>query len=241
MEIKRLGENKIRCALTEEEIRDMGFDIEEIIGNGDTTQQFMRLVLNLVEEQEHISLENISPMVKAELLSDHSMAITFGGDSDMSFKDLMEAVNQLMNQMTSEKIGEFKDMSREERQNILDAFFEQKKADGKEGKKGGDAQNQAQEGRKACAVIFRSLDQAARMCRNCFRERIPASWLYFHENRYYLVLDFSGFEKEEIRMFACLAVEYEDGHISNGKQVAYIIEHGQSIVKKEAVQTLMAL
>ena len=85
MEIKRVGENKIRCALTEDEIREMGFDIDEIIGNGEATQKFMRVVLKIVEEQENISLENISPMVKAELLSDHSMAITFGGDSDLSF------------------------------------------------------------------------------------------------------------------------------------------------------------
>lgn len=40
MEIKRVGENKIRCALTEDEIRKMGFDIDEIIGNGEATQKF---------------------------------------------------------------------------------------------------------------------------------------------------------------------------------------------------------
>lgn len=96
MEIKRVGENKIRCALTEEEIRDMGFDIDEIIGNGEATQKFMRVVLKIVEEHENISLENISPMVKAELLSDHSMAITFGGDSDTSFQQLMEAISDLV-------------------------------------------------------------------------------------------------------------------------------------------------
>lgn len=78
MKIERIGENKIRCALTEEEIRELGFDIDDIIGNSETTQQFMRVVLGLVEEQENISMENISPMVKAELLQNHSMAITFG-------------------------------------------------------------------------------------------------------------------------------------------------------------------
>ena len=79
MEIERLGENKIRCALTEDEIHDMGFSIDDIIANTEMTQQFMRVVLNLVEEQEDIDIENISPMVKAELLQDHSMSITFGG------------------------------------------------------------------------------------------------------------------------------------------------------------------
>ena len=127
MEIKRVGENKIRCALTENEIRDMGFDIDEIIGNGEATQRFMRVVLKIVEEQENISLENISPMVKAELLSDHSMAITFGGDSDMSFQQLMDAISDLVSQMTPEKMQEFKSLSREDRQNVLDAFLDQKK------------------------------------------------------------------------------------------------------------------
>ena len=28
MEIERLGENKIRCALSEEEIREMGYNID---------------------------------------------------------------------------------------------------------------------------------------------------------------------------------------------------------------------
>ena len=127
MEIKRVGENKIRCALTEDEIREMGFEIDEIIGNGEATQKFMRVVLKIVEEQENISLENISPMVKAELLSDHSMAITFGGDSDLSFQQLMDAISDLVGQMTPEKMQEFRNLSKEERQGVLDAFLDQKK------------------------------------------------------------------------------------------------------------------
>ena len=47
MEIERLGENKIRCALSEEEIREMGYNIDEIIGNTEVTQEFMRAVVEL--------------------------------------------------------------------------------------------------------------------------------------------------------------------------------------------------
>ena len=54
MEIERLGENKIRCALSEEEIREMGYNIDEIIGNTEVTQEFMRAVVELVEEQGNI-------------------------------------------------------------------------------------------------------------------------------------------------------------------------------------------
>ena len=69
MEIERLGENKIRCALSEEEIREMGYNIDEILGNTEVTQEFMRAVVELVEEQGNISMQNISPVVKAELFA----------------------------------------------------------------------------------------------------------------------------------------------------------------------------
>ena len=69
MEIERLGENKIRCALSEEEIREMGYNIDEIIGNTEVTQEFMRAVVELVEEQGNISMQNISPVAKCNASS----------------------------------------------------------------------------------------------------------------------------------------------------------------------------
>ena len=99
MEIKRIGENQFRCALTEEEIQQMGFDIDEIISNTETTQQFMRVVLNIVEEQEHIDIDSVSTMVKAELMQDHSMAITFGGSSDVSFRNLVDTVSDMISKI----------------------------------------------------------------------------------------------------------------------------------------------
>lgn len=252
MEIKRVGENKIRCALTENEIRDMGFDIDEIIGNGEATQRFMRVVLKIVEEQENISLENISPMVKAELLSDHSMAITFGGDSDMSFQQLIDAISNLVSQMTPEKMQEFKSLSREDRQNVLDAFLDQKKdvqeEDAPEEKLEEEKKKQAKKEQKkiknrqmVCALRFFDLDEASRMGRACFEEIFPKSSLYRLEGAYYLIMDFSKVPRDEMRAFAFGAVEYDEGRISEIGQISYIREHGDCIVKKEALQTLMAL
>ena len=252
MEIKRVGENKIRCALTENEIRDMGFDIDEIIGNGEATQRFMRVVLKIVEEQENISLENISPMVKAELLSDHSMAITFGGDSDMSFQQLMDAISDLVSQMTPEKMQEFKSLSREDRQNVLYSFLDQKKdvheEDAPEEELEEEKKKQAKKEQKkiknrqmVCALRFFDLDEASRMGRACFEEIFPKSSLYRLEGAYYLIMDFSKVPRDEMRAFAFGAVEYDEGRISEIGQISYIREHGDCIVKKEALQTLMAL
>ena len=241
MEIKRVGENKIRCALTEDEIREMGFDIDEIIGNGEATQKFMRVVLKIVEEQENISLENISPMVKAELLSDH-----------LSFQQLMDAISDLVGQMTPEKMQEFRNLSKEERQGVLDAFLDQKKdtqeqrvAEEKQEKenkkKPSKQQKELKKRQMICALRFFDLDEASRMGRACFEEIFPKSSLYRLEGAYYLIMDFSKFPRDEMRAFAFGAVEYDAGRISEIGQISYIREHGDCIVKKEALQTLMAL
>ncbi len=237
MEIRRLGGNKIRCALTEKEIRDMGFEIDEIIGNSEITQKFMRVVLTLVEEQADISLENVSPMVKAELLQDHSMAITFGGESDLTFRSLMEMVNQLVHQMDPGKVEEFVNLSREEKQAAVDEFLqnfhaqEEKQKAGK--KRGGEPM--------ICALRFESMEDMISMSRVCFPERVPESSLYKMEDGYYLILDFTDFSRSEMRPFAFGTAEYDSGHFSGDARIAHIREHGACIIKSEALQMLMRL
>lgn len=241
MEIKRIGENKIRCALTEDEIRELGFDIDDIIGNGETTQQFMRVVLGLVEEQENINLENISPMVKAELLQNHSMAITFGEDAGLSFKDLMDTMSQLMSKLEPERLDELRKVAEEEK-----AKF----ANGEADKLPNTSQMEKSEKRSTkhgrndsmiCALRFGSLDAVMAMSRVCFPEKVPKSSLYKMNQKYYLILDFTGFTKVEMRPFAFGTVEYDEAHYSDAAQIAHIKEQGVCIMKSDALQMLMQL
>lgn len=251
MEIKRLGENKIRCALTEAEIRGMGFEIDEIIGNSEMTQKFMRVVIGIVEEQENINMENISPMVKAELLSDHSMAITFGGESDVNFKSLVDTVSHLMSQISPEKLEEFKRMGAEEKQSVMDEFLNRNFGKEIETEKAGakekirpvseEKAKKRKKGAMICALRFLGLEDAIRMSRVCFPDRIPKSSLYKLEDDYFLMMDFTGFSKEEMRPFAFGAVEYDNSHFSESGQISYIMEHGKCIVRNEALQMLMQL
>lgn len=226
MEIEHIGGNKIRCALTEQEIRSLGFDIDEIIGDSETTQEFMRAVLGLVEEQEHIRVDGFSPMVKAELMQDHSMAITFGARKDMSFRDLMDTVSHIVSQLDPEHIEEQKK--------------KQKKQEAKQEAKPEAVKNKKPEP-MVCALRFAALEHMCQMSHVCFPGKVPESSLYKLDNQYYLLLDFTGFTKEEMRPFAFGTVEYDDEHYSDMGQIAYIAEHGSCIMKKQAIETLMEL
>lgn len=222
MEIEHIGGNKIRCALTEQEIRSLGFDIDQIIGDSETTQEFMRAVLGLVEEQEHIRVDGFSPMVKAELMQDHSMAITFGARKDMSFRDLMDTVSHIVSQLDPEHIEEQK--KKQKKQEAAPEPLKNKEPEP-----------------MVCALRFAALEHMCQMSRVCFPGRVPHSSLYKLDSQYYLLLDFTGFTKEEMRPFAFGTVEYDDEHYSDTGQIAYITEHGSCIMKKQAIETLMEL
>ena len=168
MEIEHIGDNKIRCALTEQEIESLGYDIDEIIANSEITQEFMHTVLELVEEQEHIQMEGISPMVKAELLQDHSMAITFGADKEVSLRDLVNTVSHMISQLdpdaASGKTAKAEEGNAQAAADTADtaaAAGTHKRTDP-----------------MICALRFSSFENMRRMSLLAFRGKIPKSSLY---------------------------------------------------------------
>lgn len=224
MDIKRLNDNQIRCALTEAEIEEMGFSIDEIIGNGEMTQKFMRVVLEKVEEQEAIDVTLLSPMVRAELLPDHSMAITFGGITEEEKKGMFGKILEMMNRMAGKP------------QDVPDASEQAETVE-----EGQEFEEQLEES-TLFALEFASIDDAVRVSKLFLgKEKIPQSSFYKTEGKYYLIMEYKGFSKQEIKPLAFTAVEYNNRRIATPAGIAYIIEHGKCILAQDAICDLVRL
>lgn len=217
MDIKRLGENSVRCVLTEEEIHDMGFDIDEIISDSTKTQEFMQEVLELVEESEDIKFEKLSPMVQAELLPNHQLAVTFGADSEAGIRSIVDTIRQMMNGISADKKT---NAEKEEKNNLLE---------------------QNQEERKVCSLCFLNLDEVIRFCRGSVGLKMPKSMLYKWREEFELILDFSEFTEDEIKSYAFVTGEYGKRYEFGEARVAFIMEHGQVILKEDVIDVLAAL
>ena len=50
MEFSRIGEHTIKCVISEEEIYDLGYTMDEIMSNGDRTQEFMNKIFDMSSE-----------------------------------------------------------------------------------------------------------------------------------------------------------------------------------------------
>ena len=51
MEFSRDEKNRVRCVITEEEIIELGYTIDEIISNGERTQEFMNRIFDMAEDE----------------------------------------------------------------------------------------------------------------------------------------------------------------------------------------------
>ena len=51
MEFSRDGQHTIRCVITEDEILELGFTLDEIVSNGARTQEFMNQIFDLAEQE----------------------------------------------------------------------------------------------------------------------------------------------------------------------------------------------
>ena len=47
MEFSRIGEHTIKCVISEEEIYDLGYTMDEIMSNGERTQEFMNQIFDM--------------------------------------------------------------------------------------------------------------------------------------------------------------------------------------------------
>lgn len=226
MDIKRISDNQVRCAITEKEIAEMGFDIDEIIGNTDETQKFMRVLLEKIEEQDVIDIGLLSPMVRAELLPDHSMNIIFGGITEEDKKNMFDKVLEMMERLNDRISAEalsaetLSEETSSEEAMSADVFNEY----------------------TPFALEFDSLDKIIRMSKQFFdKKEIPQSELYKMGENYYLLMDLGYVSKIKLRPFAFAAVEYNGRHIATDAGLAYIREHGKCIIKENAISSLMQL
>ena len=170
----------------------------------------------------------------------------------MSFKNLVDTVGQLMNQLAPEKLSEFRQMNKEEKQSAIDDFLEKYKAKHSQDAKKTETEdasgteqkedNEIFETSVPFSLEFSSLDEMLRLIRLApFTEKMPTSSLYKFQQKYYLVMDLIHFSREELRPFAFTIVEYNNCRYAEVGQIAFIKEHGKCIVENEALQTLMQL
>lgn len=224
MEFSREGNNIIKCVISEEEIEELGYTIDDIISNSARTQQFMNEIFDLAEQEFNTKFELGIKSVRADIMPDHTISLTFSEHpgTEGVMDHIKDIVNGLLNTIPKKKWDEFKEL-KEHSESKTDSKADEKKD-------------------SAAKIIvlfaFEDLDVLMRYAKQVKVEHIPFNQLYKFEGAYFLMMDMTDSHEDDVRKLSALTDEYAADIFVGAEKRAFIYEHGTEILKEAAIEQL---
>ena len=219
MEFSRDGKT-IRCVISEEEIEELGFTIDDIISNGTRTQEFMNHIFDMAEEEFQTKFELGIKAVRADILPDHTISLTFSEHpgSENVMEHIKDIVNGLLNTIPKQRWDEIKAI--------------------KENGKKSSEESHSGTPKMVILFAFEDLDVLIRYAKNVQLEQLPFNQLYKLDDIYFLMVDVTDCGELEVKKLSALTDEYATDVFVGSEKRAFIYEHGKPILADRAIEQL---
>lgn len=224
MKFSKIGEHTIKCTVTEQEITDLGFSIEDIMKNGARTQEFMNHIFDLAEREFETKFEMGVKTVRADFMPDHSLTLTFSehpAPEDM-LEHLKDIVNGMLNSLPSQKWEEIRDKAKEawEKQNGIDVHKKEE---------------------NLVIYGFETFDRLLFFVKTISWIEGVESVLLKEDEGYYLLLDLSACDPKWINALLSVGNEFADEVDLEAEYWAYLMENARTLIAENALETLIEL
>lgn len=217
MKFSKVGEHTIKCVISEEEIYDLGFTVDEIMSNGERTQEFMNQIFDMAEEKFKMKFDMGIKTVRADFLSNHTLMLTFSEHPATEgmmehIKDILSGIISASSQTAKESISQ---STEDDENGIVSA--------------GPDS---------VVMIEFPEFDLAMKFAKLIKLEEFPPSQLYKEDDFYYLEMDLAGIEKSKVKLLSMQADEYASDILPGAMLRAHFLEHADVLLEKEAIEFL---
>ncbi len=217
MEFSRVGQHTIKCIISEEEIEDLGYSIEDIMSNNARTQEFMNHIFDLAEQKFEMKFALGVKTVRADFLSDHTISLTFS-EHPITSSGMMQHLKDIVS-------GLIQSIPEEELKAHIDS---------------GKAKKTEKDNKKEVHVMlqFQNMEHLIRFSKNSIQYARVKNALYKWEEMYYLFLDLTTCKKEEVSKLSSLTDEFANRILTGKQKTAFVFEHGKCLIKEKAIETL---
>lgn len=222
MEFSREGNHVIKCVITEEEIEELGYTIDDIISNGVRTQEFMNQIFDLAEQELDTKLDMGIKSVRADIMPDHTISLTFSehpGTEGM-MEHIKDIVNGLLNTIPKQKWDEIKAIKDNDASSVKEK------------------EENVSQTEIIVLFLFEDLDILMRYAKQVRMQTMPPNQLYKFDGVYFLIMDMTDCEEEEVKRLSALTDEYATDIFVGADKRAMIYEHGTPILKERALEQL---
>lgn len=217
MKFSRIGNHTIRCVISEEEIADLGYTLEEIMSNGERTQEFMNEIFDIAEQRFETKFELGVKTVRADFLPDHTLSLTFSehpGSEEM-MEHLKDIVNGLLSSIPQQKWNEISEAKKQQEEDETSRVF--------------------------VMLVFEDMNTIIRFARQVPFAQCPPNSLYKLDDTYFIIMDLSNQLEADVRKLSAVTDEYVRDLLVGTERKAFIEEHGSAILSDRAIEQLREL
>lgn len=217
MKFSRIGKHTIRCVISEEEITDLGYTLEEIMSNGERTQEFMNEIFDLAEQRFETKFELGVKTVRADFLPDHTLSLTFSEHpgSDEMMEHLKDIVNGLLSSIPQQKWNEISEAKKQQAEDGTARVF--------------------------VMLVFEDMNTIMRFAKQVPFVECPPNALYKLDDTYFIIMDLSNQREADVRKLSAVTDEYVSNLLVGTERKAFIEEHGCVILRERAIEQLRKL
>ncbi len=226
MEFSRIGEHTIKCTITEQEIGDLGYTVDDILSNSERTQEFMNRIFDLAEQEFQTKFDLGIKTVRADFMSDHTLSLTFSEHpANGMMEHLKDIIGGLIGSVSKDKIRDFSEELARATEELSDAI--QAKA--------------AEEVRVIALFTFDSMDIVTAFAKRVDVSPVPPNALYKWEKKYIIATELSSCNEKEVLRLSVLTDEYASDIQVGAEKRAFLQEHAKCILKEHAIEQLQLL
>ena len=109
MDFQRIDDNTVQCRMTEEEMNEYGFQIEDFFTNQEKSREFLEQIVERAEEEVGYEVE--SGMVSMQLMRmpDNSLTITFTDQKEDGLQAMLGHIQNLVGMIDESAVEELVD------------------------------------------------------------------------------------------------------------------------------------
>ncbi len=234
MKFKRIDVETVRCLISEEELNENGLNMDDFLRNGEKTEDFLRKIITQAAEEVGYKIPGGSLSVQASILPNHVLSLTL---SERQGQGLLEILRNLKNAMA--KLSEaVENDDTEALQSILEAMGA---ADTPQ--RIGEESNFRSVVKSAYQIEFETFEHILRYADATLVPSSTGNVVYKLEKtgKYYLVIQKGRLNDDQMCRMLSAALDFSRAIYSDPSLLAYLDEHGEKIIERDAIQTLRAL
>lgn len=214
MKFTKINDNCIRCIVTKQEMCEYGVEVAELISDREKTEDLLRKIMLKARYELDFKTGDGMLSVQIVILPDGDLSMTISETSKNDIKNKFNELKDYIEMIQDMPLDDVKEEV-ENKQTIQSDILESK---------------------ECIWTRLGSMDDCFKLCKNLKDCNVSESSLHKFKDRFYFRFKIN--DKDNIGKAVMIFLEFSEQICLESNGPVYILEHGETIIEKDALNVL---